>query len=180
MALIGPALIALMAPFWLVAGELASEPAARAIVAHRPLLAVELIAGLMVLLAIFGWPLVSLARQALNRRRISIDGAFVTAREQGPLGTSTWTEPLSAYLGVTRRVRSSLSGVRHELVLVHPRQSRSVVLHTSALISQDFVEQAARLLALAEIPSREASNVAFQQGSPRLAEPQSRLGAAAL
>lgn len=179
LTLSGAALAALMVPFWLVAEALAAEPAARAIVAGRPMLAVELVAGLLVLLALFGWPLVSLAKSAVHRRVIRIEGAFVTAEERGLTGVSRWAEPLSNYVGIAHRVRSSLSGVRHELVLVHPRPSRSVVVHASPLISREVVAQAARLLSLAEIPSREASNVRQLRGVSQAAERHVPGGAAA-
>jgi hypothetical protein len=174
------ALSALMVPFWLVAEALAAEPAARAIVAGRPFLAVELAAGALALLAMFGWPLISLAKSALNRRLVRIDGVSVTAEERGVAGSRTWTEPLSAYLGFSHRVRTSLSGVHHELVLVHPRPSRTVVVPLSARISREAVDQAARLLSIAEIPSREASNVRFSGEPSRVAEPQGHCGAPAL
>jgi len=179
--IVAPALMALVVPFWLVAERLASEPSARAILAGRPLLAVELVAGLLLLLGVFGWPLVSLAKKAVVQRRYRIDGGSVSAEERGFAGTRAWSEPLSAYRGLALRMRTSQSGVRHELVLVHPRRSRSVVVVSGpATIPSEVVTRAARLFSLAEIPSRDASNVPWSHGRRQPAEPQADLGAAAL
>jgi hypothetical protein len=180
LALLFPALAGLLAPFWLIVAQFASDPSARAVVADRPLVAIQLAAGLLVLLAIFGFPMAALARTTFTRRRILIDGAFVHATDSGISGTQSWVEPLGAYKGLARRVRSSLSGVRHELVLVHARPSRSVVLTSSAQISKDTVDFAARVFNLAEIPSREAASFRPLHGFPHLAEPRRQLDAAPL
>jgi hypothetical protein len=174
-AVLVPILVAVMMPFWLVVTQLASDPAARAILADRPLLALELLTGLIVLFGIFGWPLLHLAARGLERRRVTIDGGLVRSEASGLFGPTSWTEPLAQYAGVSHRVRTSLSGVRHELVLVHRRPSRSVVIQCAPQISEEAVHAAARLFALAEIPSRDAASLAPLHGYFRLAEPQPRL-----
>jgi len=178
LALLVPGLVALMAPFWLVVSQLASDPAARAVIAARPLIALQLVGGFALLLVMFGWPLVHLARGLRRRRVITIDASKVHSRESGFFRTRVWVEPLSAYVGVAHRVRATLSGVRHELVLVHHNPSKSLILRSSSQISQEAVEMAARLFSLAEIPSREAASLAPLHGFYRLAEPQPRLAAA--
>lgn len=178
--LLAPALAALMAPFWLVIRHLAFEPAARALLAAQPWAGVQLMLGLVVLMGLFGWPLCQLAGALPRRRRITIAGGWVLAEGLGRLagGTRPWAEPISAYAGLTHRVRTSLSGVRHELVLVHRRPSRSVILESASHISQEALQAAARRLALAEIPSREAASVTPLHGFFQLAEPQPQLAAA--
>jgi hypothetical protein len=180
LALLCPVVAALMAPFWLIFSKLVSDPATRAIVEDRPLMAFELMLGLLVLAWIFGLPLANLVRTVIRRRQITIDGVGVRVRDRGLFRTRTWAEPMGAYAGVTHRVRSSLSGVRHELVLVHRRPSRSVVLQSSSQISQDVVDRAARLFSIAEIPSREAASFAPLHGYFHLAEPQPQMAAAPL
>lgn len=174
-AILVPALVAVMTPFWLVVMQLVSDPGARTILANRPLLGVELLAGLIVLFGIFGWPLVHLAARGLERRRVTIDGGVVESQASGLFGSSSWNEPLAQYAGVSHRVRTSLSGVRHELVLVHRRPSRSVVVQCAPQISEGAVQAAARFFALAEIPSREAASLSPLYGYFRLSEPQPRL-----
>lgn len=177
LAVLCPILLALMVPFWLVLSHMISDPAARAVVVDRPLMGVQLGLGLIVLVWIFGWPLAYLTRGVLRRRLIRIENGLVSAKETGLFGGSGWTEPLAAYVGLTRRVRTSLSGVRQELVLVHERPSRSVILQSSPQISQDTADSMARLFALAEIPSREAASFTPLHGHFRLAEPHPRLSA---
>lgn len=174
LALLAPALVALMAPFWLVLTQLMSDPAARAILAERPLMGVQLAAGLAALIWILGWPLMHLVSGGLACRRVTIDGGLVRSEAVGRFGWPSWVEPLADYAGVAHRIRTSLSGVRHEVVLVHRRPSRSVVLLCSPQIPQEAVEAAARLFALAEIPSREAASLTPLRRYFGLAEPKPR------
>jgi hypothetical protein len=154
LALLIPATLASLTPFWLLASQLASDPSARAIVTHRPATALLIGGGLIVLLAVFAMPLAALARSILQKRHVTIDGGFVHVTVTGLGGSGSWVEPLSAYHGLSRRIRSSYSGVLQELVLVHPRRSRSVVVRSQPQISQEQVDFLARSFDLAEIPSR--------------------------
>lgn len=174
-AVLFPALIALMTPFWLVVLRLAGDSSARAVIADKPLIGFQLLVGLGVLLAIFGLPLAHIARRGLQRSRIVIDQSQVVAEVRGLFGTRRWSEPLSAYAGVTHRVRSSLSGVRHDLLLVHRNPARSVVLRSAGQIGADEAQTVARLFAVAEIPSREAASFSPFYGYFRVAEAQSEL-----
>ncbi len=178
LALLAPLVVALLVPFWLIVTHLMTDPAARAVLAARPLIGLQLGLGLLVLLWIFGWPLAHLARNAVARRRITIDGSHVRSSDSRSFGRRGWTEPLSAYAGVTHRVQTTHSGVRHELVLVHRRPSRCVILLSSQHISPETIEAAARLLGLAEIPSREAASFAPLHGFFHLAEPKPQLATA--
>lgn len=158
-AVLLPLLVALLAPFWLVTAQLASDPGARDILSARPLIGVQLVVGLLVLVGIFGWPLLALARRALGWRRITIGAGTVLSEGVGLFGTRSWSEPLADYLGLAHRVRTSLSGVRHELVLVHTRPSRTVILVSGAQLTPEEIATMARLFAVAEIPSRETASV---------------------
>lgn len=177
LGLAATALTALLFPFGLVAAQLASDASARAVLTHHPLLGAQLGLGIVVLLALFGWPLAHLSRRALVRRRITIAGGLVHASGIGRFGGRAWAEPIGAYRGIAPRIRSSLSGVRHELVLLHPRPERSVVLYSGAAITADMIAAASRILAVAEIPSREAASLTPLHGLFRPAEPQPRLAA---
>jgi hypothetical protein len=170
MAVLFPVVIALLYPFLMVGVHISSDPAARAVVAERPLIAVELMTGLAALGAIFGWPLVKLALSVIAQRRIEIADGLVTTAERGILGAHTWTEPLSAYVGLAHRVRTSISGVSHELVLVHPQAARSIVIGVAPRLTQEDLEDAARLFGLAEIPSRAPVSVPSSRALSKPAE----------
>lgn len=159
LALVAAGLAALIAPIFMIATHLAADPSARALITDQPRLAVLPALGLAVMLIILGWPLVRLIRSLPTRRRITIHDGVLHTEEIGFFGTRQWSEPLGAYAGLGHRMRSSLSGVRQELVLVHRQPSRSVVLETGPRITPESVNAKARLLGLAEIPSREASRV---------------------
>lgn len=162
------ALPAVLAPALLMAAHLAGEPAARDIIAQRPHVALLPLLGLTVVLAMLAWPLVRLAQAPTG---ISIGDGRVTARASGPMDKG-WNEPLADYMGLTHRVRSSLSGVRHELILVHRDPARCVLLHTAPRISEETMSRATEHFALAEIPSREAASFVPMYGLCQLQDPQ--------
>ena len=72
--------------------------------------------------------------------------------EGSPFGSWTWSEPLSAYAGVAHHVRASLSGTRHELILVHPEREKSVLLSVAPRTTQAEVNRVINLLGSFEIP----------------------------
>lgn len=161
------ALTALALPFGLVVSHALSEPATRAIFTSDPALALHLVVGFFGAATMFGWPLAQLSHAELGRRRVTIDGRDVRSIGVGLLGGGSWTEPLTAYRGVSPRVRSSVSGVRHELVLMHTRRNRCVVLCSGPAITPEMLAMASRLPAFAEIPSRETDSVSSSHGSER-------------
>lgn len=173
-----PLALALLFPFVLLGQHLADDPATRAVIAHRPTAAIQLFLALMAFGAIFGWPLVRLAKSLAFARIVAIDRARVVVSERGLFHRGTWSEPLVQYAGVAHRVRTSLSGVRHELILVHRNPSRSILLDVSQRIAPEDAGRVALLLGLAEISSREAFNLNFKGGVFGPAEPQPRLGIA--
>lgn len=177
LGLLLPVVAALMTPFCLVAAELASDPAARAILAERPLIGIKLLAALALLIWMFGWPLAHLALRGLERRRITIADGRVHSTAVGSFGTPSWSEPLARYAGVAHGVRTSLSEVRHELVLVHRQPSRSLVLKSAPEIPRETVAAVAQLFAVAEIPSREAASFTPLHGYFHIAELRPRLAA---
>lgn len=176
--LLAPALLAVLAPFGLVAEALWSNPAARAVVVAQPWVAVQLAAGLCALLGLFGWPLMRLVRAAARRRQVTIADGFVHARTTGLFGARAWSEPLLGYEGVVPRVRSSLSGVHHELVLVHRRPARCVVVEAGTSFFAAAPLSAPPGRDAAEIPSRMPASVSPAEESRHQAEPQPELAAA--
>jgi hypothetical protein len=177
-AVLAPIATALLLPFAMLAEHLAADPAVRAIVAERPQSAVLLVLALAFCGTLFGWPLARFILSIGRARSIVIGKSAVDVTERGFLGTSDWTEPLAAYAGISHTVRASLSGLRHELMLVHRDPSRSVLLAVAPRIAQQDIDAIANLLNLAEIPSREASSLRLAGGLIGPAEPQPRLDTA--
>jgi hypothetical protein len=151
LALALPAATLSLFPFAMIADHLARDPA---VAAQRPMTVLALALAFLVWLIVFGWPIAVRASRAMIDRHVAFAPGFVTVTDTGLLGARTWNEPLANYDGLTHRVKSSLSGTRHELILVHPNASRSVLLRASARISQSEIETTAALFGCPEIAPR--------------------------
>ncbi len=141
----------------------------RAIIAGRPLMALELATAFAFWIALFAWPLSKLL-SAINASRlveITMDG--VDVQERSILGAHAWSEPLEAYEGIVHRVRASLSGNRHELVLVHPMPSRSVLLMAGAALLDTEIMRLSRHLGVPLRQSRETRPEAVRSLTPSTA-----------
>jgi hypothetical protein len=177
-AVLLPLGVALFLPFGLVLQHLALDPATRAVLADRPEAGIQLLLALAVLGSLFWWPLVRFLHALTHGRSITVDRGAVLVTERTPFGAERWSEPVAHYAGVAHQVRTSLSGVRHELMLVHRDPARSVLLAVADRIDQGEVDRLANVLGLAEIPSREAYRLSPMRGIFGPAEPQPRLGVA--
>lgn len=144
----------LLVPATLMAGHLASVPGAALFLAEHPGAALRIALGLALASAIVGWPLYSTASRLRHRREVTIDGGRIAVTEAKLAGKKTWTEPLSAYLGIAHHIRTTQAGPRHELILVHPDASRHLIVATADRISKNDVERAAATLGVSEVPAR--------------------------
>jgi hypothetical protein len=158
----------LMTPFALVGSLAAFQPEAFLNAD------VSLLAGLQ-LAAAFSMALVLLVfairrvRMAWGRSATVEIGYGVVAVNERRFGmTHRWAVPVSDFLGVAHNVRSSLSGSRHELVLVHPDPSKHVLLGLAPVMPQQQIDRVVILLGLLEIPARSIRG----KGLMRAASPQ--------
>jgi hypothetical protein len=126
-------------------------PAARAVVAQHPGLSLEILAAVVFWTYLLGWPLKRLFDRLSVSRTIEIDAASVIVTERGYLRAHSWAVPLASFAGVAHHVRASLSGTRHELILVHPDRHKSVLLSVAAKVAQAEVDRVAALLGHKEI-----------------------------
>ncbi|HKZ96987.1 MAG TPA: hypothetical protein VJ045_08410 [Hyphomicrobiaceae bacterium] len=171
-----PAGLMLLMPFLLVIEHLAQDQALRALIAERPAGAAQLLLALAFWGVLFAWPLVRISKALARERSIEVDRGGVTVTERGLFAERVWNEPLDAYAGLVHHVRASLSGTRHELVLVHDNRERSVLLAVSDRLARPEVDSVASLLGVAEIPSRDVFSLASIGGTLGPAEPTPRLG----
>lgn len=109
--------------------------------------------GVTAFLLLFGLPFGRALHSLAARRHVHIAAGCVTVEDCGLLGRRTWTLPLSAYAGIAHVVRTSLSGTRHELVLVHPVRAHRVLLCTADKLTDVDLAGAARLLRLPLLPA---------------------------
>lgn len=141
------------------AGYAISSPQLRSVIAGQPLIALQLVVALVVWIALFALPLSGLFARLTWRRNVEITAEQVAVSDDGAFGTSHWTAPLASYKGVAHHIRSSLSGNRHELILVHPDQRHSVLLLVAEHMSDADVARMANLLRMPQIPAGELYRV---------------------
>jgi hypothetical protein len=150
-----PALVAVAVPLALLGAHAMAEPAAFTMLAEHPMEALQIGLGLTLWCALFVWPLRLVLARAGAARVIDITAGMVRVTERGPFRSSTWTEPLGAYRGVAHYVRTSLSGVRHEMILVHADPRRHVLLAAAPTMPQSLLTRTTSLLGLPEIAARD-------------------------
>ena len=148
LALALPAACAALIPLWLIAKHAAHDTS---ILFQRPDKAFWMVAALVLWVLLFGWPIALRAVRFGYCRQIEITGARVNVSEGWGMWCKTWSEPVAAYVGLAHHVRASLSGTRHELILIHPERERSLLLHAGDKISQAEIDQLTRLLGCREI-----------------------------
>ena len=124
-------------------------------IAHHPLATAVLGAGLVTWAALFLVPAKRIIQRFGNRRRVTIARERVTVADESLFGSRLWSAPLADFRGVAHHVRATLSGVRHELILVHPTRDRSVLLHSADAIAQSTIDRATSLLRLQQVPAHE-------------------------
>lgn len=161
LAIMLPSAIALLVPFLLVAERLANSDAFRASLNARPGAAIQLAIGLAFWTLLFAWPLKRLAESLARMRTVRIESDRVFVSDSSLFRNQDWQAPLTDYRGVAHNIRTSLSGVRHELVLVHPDRERSVLLAIAPRFAQSEIDRVCNLLLCPEVPSKELYKFRF-------------------
>src|SRR4029079_14719217 len=96
------------------------SPSARALIGQHPVQTLEILFAVAFLIFLIGLPAKRLVDRLASTRTVSIGNGTVTVTEGAYFHNWTWSAPLASYNGVAPHVRASLSGARHELILVHP------------------------------------------------------------
>ncbi len=143
-----------LSPVIAIGAHAFAEPQALLLAASRPWASIQVVAGLGIWSAMMLLPLTRALRVIAGRRKIVVDAASVTVDERSLLGGRTWTEPLRNYRGIAHHIRASMSGTRHELILVHADATKNLVVATADRIGQEELDRAKVLLGLAELPAR--------------------------
>jgi hypothetical protein len=159
-----PALVIVAVPLALLAAHAVAEPTALNFLANNPLTTAQITLAATFCTLLFVRPLQRLLARAGTARLIGISSDTVSVTECGPFRTHTWSAPLASYRGVAHHVRTSLSGVRHEIILIHPDPARHVLLAVSDKISASTLARIAALLGLAEVHAHQLYS--FERWSP--------------
>lgn len=133
----------------------AFAPATRAAVEQHPALALEILAAIAFTTYLLWLPMRRLLGRLAIRRTVEIDATSVRVLEGGYFRSWAWSAPLGSFTGVAHHVRASLSGTRHELILVHPIREKSVLLSVANRTAQGEVDRVVALLGHKEIPPSE-------------------------
>jgi hypothetical protein len=130
-------------------------PAARAVVEQHPALSLEILSAIGFLIYLMALPTRRQLARLTTTRTVEIAHGRVTVTEGGYFSDWAWSAPLGSFIGVAHHVRASLSGTRHELILVHPERDRCVLLSVAPRTTQAEVDRVATLLGHKEIPPSE-------------------------
>jgi len=147
-----PAVMAFATASLLLILAAAFAPAMRAAVQQHPALALEILAAIAFSTYLMWLPMRRLLARLAIRRTVEIDATSVRVVESGHFRSWAWSAPLGSFTGVAHHVRASLSGTRHELILVHPIREKSVLLSVADRPPQSEVDRVAALLGHKEIP----------------------------
>ena len=153
--MLAPMMVILAVPLTLIGAHAAAEQSSWNILADNPVSALQLLTGVIVWLALFVWPLKRIVGCMGARRQVEIDGTLVKVVDSSPFGGEAWSRPIASYRGIAHHIRASLSGNRHELILVHADPAKNVVMTIADRISQVTFEQAKTLLNLPEVPAQD-------------------------
>jgi hypothetical protein len=121
-------MLPLIGGMFLITSQAMSEPEAINLAFARPLETLQIVAGMLMLSTLVLVPVRRLVTRIGRAGVIEIDGHHVRVHEKSGLARRAFSEPLGAYRGIAHRVRTTLSGIQHELVLVHPDARRDVVI----------------------------------------------------
>ncbi|MDX2289536.1 MAG: hypothetical protein NW217_12035 [Hyphomicrobiaceae bacterium] len=168
LAIAVPSILLVLVPCLVLAVAAVAEPATRDAAAVNPAAIVQIAFGLVLWAALFGIPARRALEQLGQRRIVILNGHEIAVTDRTLLGVTTHKMPLSRYLGLAHHVRTSVSGTRHELVLVHPDPASCVLLAMADRIGKQETEALANLLGLPELPARSL------YGSNRLLRPMQR------
>lgn len=141
----------LLSPFYMIATTAMADQALRDVVSTRPLASLQILTGFTFWLVLLGFPIYRLLNALTRSRTIELADGRVTVVDRAFGGAKSWSAPVGEFLGVAPYLRASLSGVRHELVLVHPDRARSVLIAMAPRLMQSEVDQVALALGLPEL-----------------------------
>lgn len=131
---------------------IASPDVRNALITH-PMIAIELALALVFWVGLIAWPLRDILLALLSDRVVDIRDGEVKVMDCRDFSKTLWSMPLATFEGVAVHVRTTLSGVRQEAVLVHPNRNRSIILMTAEHIGVREVEDLCNLLSLPSAPA---------------------------
>jgi hypothetical protein len=166
-----PVAMLLITPFALVGMVAVYEPATFSKLSMSWGSGIQLTAALAIIMGMTGFAVRRVVMSWGRNATVEI-GYGVVAVIEGRFGLKRrWTEPLSEFRGIAHNVRATLSGSRHELVLVHPNSDMNVMLQIAQRMPQPHIDRVAILLGLPEIPAQTLMPRMIAAPAPQLTLP---------
>jgi hypothetical protein len=122
-------------------------------IADQPLEAVQGLTGVSCLAVMLTIPLHRALQRFSAGRTINIDSGVVVVTEFTLFSARTWRASLSEFCGVAHHLRATLSGLNHEIILVHAERGKCLCLHSNLQLSHSALARAAMILGLPERPA---------------------------
>lgn len=141
-----------LVPIATIALHVVADPATRANLMIHPGRALLMATGLLFVVVLCLWPLLSLVERIGRKRIVLLDRKDVSITDRGLFGSQSWHQPLSTYLGLAHHVRSTHSGIRHELILIHAEPYAHVLLAIGPHFTHDDLRTLANRLSIPIVP----------------------------
>ncbi len=151
--LLVPIVVLVLVPFVALTADAIAEPTARERLSSAPFNALGAAIGVAVWVFMFGNPAWKALRRLNWQRQLSITDTEAVVSDRSLLGNRQWSEPLRNYRGLSHHVRTTLSGTRHELILVHRNPSNCLLVAVADNIGHEQLEDFARKLGVDVLPS---------------------------
>lgn len=149
-----PAVAAITFPFVGLAVASTTNPTMLDALAERPLATLQIATGLALWVGLFLLPARRILQRLWASREVVIADGSVDIIERTWLGSRRTSTPVASYMGLAHHIRASLSGLTHEIILVHAEPSLTVTLMAGDRVTQTMLDDAKALLNLPEIPAR--------------------------
>jgi len=130
------------------------EASGFSVLAERPLAALQTVVGVSLCAVLVLVPALRGLARLWAWQEVRVSPEMVEILRHTPLGIARQCVPLNHYQGIAHYIRASLSGLTHEILLVHPDSAFSVTLLSAERVTQSMLDEYKSLLGLPEIPAR--------------------------
>jgi len=141
----------IVVPQMVLTGYAVASPDVRAALIDHPIASIELAIALAFWISLVCWPLRAMFMALICHRRVDIRDGEVNVVDKTPFSTTHWRTPLTAYEGIALHLRSSLSGIRQEAILVHPSRAQSIILMVAEHIGDREIRELCQVLGLPRV-----------------------------
>jgi len=148
----------------------------RAAVVERSLSALWIAMGLGLWVMLWGIPAWTYVTRLGSRRSIEIGDGMVWVHDRTLWRKVRWSCALVRFEGLAHNIRTTHSGMRHELVLVHKDRAKSVLIHMAPSITDADMDRATAMLGHSKVSARALYGV---RASVRAPDSQERVEALA-